>query len=140
MRRRSVGMRLEQFPEMRADGESILNLVIKGDTDGSMQALADSLERLSTDEVSVKVIHRGVGAINESDVLLATTGQAAIIGFHVRPDGKARSGAERDGVEIRTYSVIYEAVEDVRLALEGMLRPEERERLLEHARRHGAAS
>jgi translation initiation factor IF-2 len=127
MRRRSVGMRLEEFPEMRAEGESVLHLVIKGDTDGSMQALADSLEQLSTDEVSVKVIHRGVGAVNESDVLLATTGQAAIIGFHVRPDGKARAGAERDGVEIRTYSVIYEAVEDVRLALEGMLRPEERE-------------
>lgn len=127
MRRRSVGMRLESFPEMRAEGESVLHLVIKGDTDGSMQALADSLEQLSTDEVSVKVIHRGVGGINESDVLLATTGQAAIIGFHVRPDGKARAGAERDGVEIRTYSVIYEAVEDVRLALEGMLRPEERE-------------
>jgi translation initiation factor IF-2 len=101
--------------------------VIKGDTDGSLQALSDSLERLGTPEVAVDVVHRGVGAINESDILLATTTMATVIGFHVRPDVKARDVAERESVEIRLYSVIYEAVEDVRLALEGLLRPEERE-------------
>ena len=96
-------------------------------SEGRLQALADSLERLGTSEVAVEVVHRGVGAINESDVLLATTTAALIIGFHVRPDVKSRGLAERDDVEIRLYSVIYEAVEDVKLALEGMLRPEERE-------------
>jgi translation initiation factor IF-2 len=130
-RRRQRGTRLEDiFTAVQSEGQAILNLVIKGDTDGSVQALSDSLERLSTGEVAVQVIHRGVGAVNESDVLLATTTSAAVIGFHVRPTGKARVEAERDGVEIRTYSVIYEAVEDVRLALEGMLRPEEREVLV----------
>ncbi len=127
IRRRSKGMRLEDVFDEISAGRSVLNLVIKGDTDGSMQALSDSLEQLSTNEVAVKVIHRGVGAITESDVLLAATGRAAIIGFHVRPNVEARTTAERDGVDVRTYSVIYEAVEDVRLALEGMLTPEERE-------------
>jgi translation initiation factor IF-2 len=128
IRRRQRGTRLEDiFEAVREGGQATLNLIIKGDTDGSVQALADSLERLGTSEVAVEVIHRGVGAINESDVLLATTTAALIIGFHVRPDVKSRQTAERDHVEIRTYSVIYEAVEEVRLALEGMLRPEERE-------------
>ncbi len=128
IRRRQKGTRLEDiFAAVQAGGQATLNLVIKGDTDGSLQALADSLERLGTEEVAVDVVHRAVGAINESDILLATTTQATVIGFHVRPDAKARDLAERDGVEIRTYSVIYEAVEDVRLALEGMLRPEEKE-------------
>jgi translation initiation factor IF-2 len=128
IRRRQRGTRLEDiFAAVRDGGQATLNLIIKGDTDGSVQALADSLERLGTSEVAVEVIHRGVGAINESDVLLATTTAALIIGFHVRPDVKSRQTAERDHVEIRTYSVIYEAVEEVRLALEGMLSPEERE-------------
>jgi translation initiation factor IF-2 len=128
IRRRQRGTRLEDiFAAVREGGQATLNLIIKGDTDGSVQALADSLERLGTSEVAVEVVHRGVGAINESDVLLATTTAALIIGFHVRPDVKSRLMAERDDVEIRTYSVIYEAVEDVKLALEGMLRPEERE-------------
>ncbi len=128
IRRRQRGTRLEDiFEAVRDGGQATLNLIIKGDTDGSVQALADSLERLGTSEVAVEVVHRGVGAINESDVLLATTTAALIIGFHVRPDVKSRQTAERDDVEIRTYSVIYEAVEEVRLALEGMLRPEERE-------------
>jgi len=128
IRRRQRGTKLEDiFAAVREGGQATLNLIIKGDTDGSVQALADSLERLGTSEVAVEVVHRGVGAINESDVLLATTTAALIIGFHVRPDVKSRQMAERDDVEIRTYSVIYEAVEDVRLALEGMLRPEERE-------------
>jgi translation initiation factor IF-2 len=128
IRRRAKGTRLEDvFEQIQAGEQAMLNLVIKGDTDGSVQALSDSLERLSTDEVAVEVIHRGVGAINESDVLLATTSDATILGFHVRPDNKARSVAESEGVEIRTYDVIYEAVQDVRDALEGMLEPEERE-------------
>jgi translation initiation factor IF-2 len=128
MRRKKKGTRLEDiFAQIQAGDRATVNLVIKGDTDGSVQALSDSLERLSTDEVAVDVLHRGVGAITEGDVLLATTGSGAVIGFHVRPDNNARSIAEREGVQIRTYNVIYEAVEDVRLALEGMLAPEERE-------------
>jgi len=131
IRRRGRGAHLEDlFAAIQSGGTANLNLVIKGDADGSVQALSDSLERLSTREVAVEVIHRGVGAINESDVLLATTSGASILGFHVRPEPKARAVAEREAVEIRTYDVIYEAVEDVRLALEGMLRPEEREVVL----------
>ncbi len=98
--------------------------------DGSVQALSDALEQLSTSEIQVDVIHRAVGAINESDVLLATTAGAIVIGFHVRPSPDARATAEREGVDIRLYSIIYEAVEDVRAAMEGMLRPEEREVVL----------
>ena len=128
IRRRSKGTRLEDvFEAIRSGGVANLNIVIKGDTDGSVQALADSLERLSTSEVAVEIIHRAVGAVSESDVLLAATTGAFIIGFHVRPDIKAREVAEREGVEIRNYSVIYEAVEEVKLGLEGLLRPEERE-------------
>ncbi|MFQ5689882.1 MAG: translation initiation factor IF-2 [Gemmatimonadota bacterium] len=128
MRRRGRTPRLEDlFGRIKLGEQSRLSLIIKADTDGSAQALADALERLGTDEVAVEVIHRGVGGINESDVLLATTTAAAIVGFHVRPDAKAQANAERDGVEIRVYDVIYEAVEDVRLALEGMLSPEVRE-------------
>jgi translation initiation factor IF-2 len=131
IRRRQKGTRLEDiFSAVQEEGQATLNLIIKGDTDGSLQALADSLERLGTAEVAVDVVHRGVGAINESDILLATTTRATVIGFHVRPDSKARELAEREGVEIRLYSVIYEAVEDVKLALEGLLRPEEREVLV----------
>jgi translation initiation factor IF-2 len=127
-RRQRGGTKLEDiFEAVREGGQATLNLIIKGDTDGSVQALADSLERLGTSEVAVEVVHRGVGAINESDVLLATTTAALIIGFHVRPDVKARLTAEREDVEIRLYSVIYEAVEEVKLALEGLLAPEQKE-------------
>lgn len=110
--------------------ETQLNLVIKGDVDGSVQALSDSLEQLSTPEVRVQVIHRGVGAINESDAMLASTSGAIVIGFHVRPTSEARAVAEREGIDIRLYNIIYEAVSEVRLAMEGMLSPEEREVLL----------
>jgi len=131
IQRRSGGSSLEDiFAEVQKEGQAQLNLIIKGDTDGSVQAVADSLEELSTDEVAVDVVHRGVGAINESDVLLATTSDASILGFHVRPDAKARDVAEDEGVEIRTYDVIYEAVQEVRKALEGLLAPEEREVVL----------
>ncbi len=127
-RRRSQVGRLEDiFEAVQAGERTQLALIIKGDTDGSVQALSDELEGLSTDEVEVQVIHRGVGAVNESDVLLAQTSGAIIIGFHVRPDRGARELAEREGVDIRSYRVIYEAAEEVRAALEGMLAPEEKE-------------
>jgi translation initiation factor IF-2 len=131
LRIRDRGVKLTDISQLLAAGETAhLNVVIKGDVDGSVQALSDSLEQLSTNEVQVTVIHRGVGAINRSDALLAATSSAIIIGFHVRPDADARNVAEQEGVDIRLYDVIYEAIEDVRAALEGLLAPEEREVLL----------
>src|SRR5690242_18298257 len=119
---------LEDFMSQAAAGEvRTLQLLIKADQGGPAEALADALGQLSTAEVKVDVVHRGVGAISESDILLAKASGAIIIGFHVRPDTNARAAAEREGVDIRLYRVIYEAVADVRAALEGMLRPEERE-------------
>ena len=100
-----------------------LRLVLKGDVDGSVEALQDALLQISHEEVQINVIHRAVGAVTESDVLLATASDAIIIGFNVRPDANARAVAERERVDIRPYRVIYEAVEDVRAALSGMLRP-----------------
>jgi translation initiation factor IF-2 len=131
IRIKSRGVKLTDISKMLAQGQTAqLNLIIKGDVDGSVQALGDSLEQLSTAEVQVDVIHRGVGAINESDVLLAAASGSIIIGFHVRPDANARAVAVREGVDIRPYNIIYEAVEEVRTALEGLLTPEEREVLL----------
>ncbi|MCH1569816.1 MAG: hypothetical protein L7S64_00575, partial [Longimicrobiales bacterium] len=112
---------------VKAGQLSELPIVIKGDVDGSVQALSDSLEQLSTSEVAVNIVHRGVGAINESDILLAQTAGAVILGFRVRPQTAARLVAERDDVEINVYDVIYEAVDDITAALEGMLSPEKRE-------------
>ena len=105
------------------------NLIIKGDVDGSVQALANSLIELSTKEIQVSVIHQGVGQITESDIQLATASEAIIIGFQVRPSAQARKLAEQEGVEIRTYSIIYDAIEDVHDALEGMLSPDIREQV-----------
>jgi translation initiation factor IF-2 len=132
MRVKERGMKLGDFSRLVAEGESsgVLPIIIKGDVDGSVQAVADALEQLGTDEVQVDIIHRAVGAINESDVLLAETSGAIIMGFGVRPDAKSRHLAERDGVEIKLYEVIYNAVDDVRAALEGMLSPEEKETVL----------
>ena len=128
LRIRERGVKLGDFGALVAAGEtSSLPLVIKGDVDGSVQALSDSLEQLGTDEVQVEIIHRGVGAINESDVLLAQTAGAVIIGFRVRPQTAARQVAERADVDIHVYDVIYEAVDEVTLALEGMLAPEKKE-------------
>jgi translation initiation factor IF-2 len=125
---------LEDFMSQTAPGQArTLRIVIKADQGGPAEALADALAQLSNEEVSVEVIHRGVGAITESDILLARASGAIIVGFHVRPDNNARSAAEREGVEIKLYKIIYEAVEDVRAALEGMLRPEEREVVLGEA-------
>lgn len=104
-----------------------LNLIVKGDVDGSIEALSDSLIKLSTEEVQVNVLHKGVGAISESDVTLAAASDAIIIGFQVRPSAAARREAEKEGVEIRLYSVIYKAIEEVRDAMEGMLSPEIKE-------------
>ncbi len=134
LRIKGRGVKLVDISKLLAEGrQAYLNLIIKGDVDGSVQALSDALAQLSTSEVQVEVIHRAVGGINESDVLLATTSGAIIIGFHVRPDANARAIATREGVDIRLYSIIYEAVEDVRAALEGMLQPEEKEVLLGEA-------
>jgi len=100
-----------------------LKIVIKGDVDGSVEVLADTLTKIKSDEVQVNVIHRGVGAINESDVLLAAASEAVIIGFHVRPDARARELAVQEGVDVRLYDIIYEVERDIRSALEGMLKP-----------------
>ncbi|MEX0908131.1 MAG: translation initiation factor IF-2, partial [Gemmatimonadaceae bacterium] len=119
---------LEEFMTQTSGGEKrTLRIVIKADQGGPAEAVADALGQLSNEEVSVEVIHRGVGTINESDILLARASGAIIVGFHVRPDNNARAAAEREGVDIKLYKIIYEAVEAVRLALEGLLRPEERE-------------
>ena len=132
LRVKERGLKLGDFSQLMAEGEAegFLPIIIKGDVDGSVQAVSDALEQLGTDEVQVDIIHRAVGAVNESDVLLAETAGAIIIGFRVRPDTKARNLAERDGVEIKTYDVIYNAVDDIRAALEGMLSPEEKETVL----------
>jgi translation initiation factor IF-2 len=125
---------LEDFMSQAAAGQQrTLNLIIKADQGGPAEALADALQKLSNNEVKVDVVHRGVGAITEGDILLARSSGAIIIGFHVRPDNNARAAAEREGVDIKLYRIIYEAVADVRAALEGMLRPEEREIILGEA-------
>jgi translation initiation factor IF-2 len=100
-----------------------LNLIIKGDVDGSVEALSDSLQKLSTEEIAVRVVHKAVGAITESDVLLATASDAVIVGFNVRPSSQAAKLAESEGVEIKTYSIIYNAIEEVKSAMEGLLEP-----------------
>ncbi len=120
----------ELYEQVQAGKIERLGVILKGDVGGSVEALADELTKLSSDEVEVDVIHRGVGAITESDVLLAAASDGIIIGFHVRPDSRARAAAEREGVDIRVYRVIYEVVEDIRKAMEGLLAPEEREVVL----------
>ena len=107
-----------------------LNIVLKGDVDGSIEALSDSMEKLSTDEISVNIIHRGVGQITESDVLLASASDAIIVGFQVRPSINARNLAEKEGIEIRMYSIIYEAINEIKSAMEGMLEPTEEENIV----------
>ncbi len=125
---------LEDFmAEAAAGGVATLRIIIKADQGGPAEALADALAQLSTTEVKVEVVHRGVGAITESDVLLARASGAIIVGFHVRPDSNARAAADRERVEIRTYRIIYEAVEEVKLAMEGLLAPEKKEVVLGEA-------
>jgi len=111
-----------------------LNIIIKGDVDGSVEALADSLLKLSTDRIQVKIVHKGVGAISESDVLLASAlasaSNAVIIGFQVRPSAAARRLAETEEIDVRLYSIIYKAIEEVKDAMEGMLSPEKQEKII----------
>jgi translation initiation factor IF-2 len=104
-----------------------LKLILKADVDGTVEALTDSLEKLSTSEVKVRVIHRGVGGINESDVQLAIASNAVVVGFHVRPTPQARELARRESIDMQLYDVIYEVVEDVKKAMGGLLTPEKRE-------------
>ena len=106
-----------------------LNIILKGDVDGSVEALTDSLQKLSTEEIQVNIIHKGVGAITESDVLLASASDAIVIGFNVRPMGNARMIAEKEEIDIRSYSIIYDAINEVKDAMEGMLSPEMREEI-----------
>lgn len=121
---------LDALSKQIAQGEARdLPLIIKGDVDGSVEAIADSLLRLSTPEVQVSVVMKGVGEITESDALLAAASNAIILGFHVRPNLKARKLAESEGVDIRTYRVIYEVVDEIKAALEGLLDPEEKEEI-----------
>ncbi len=123
-------VRLEDIGRRMALGDfSELNLIIKADVGGSVEAISDSLHKLSTDEVAVSIIHAGVGAITESDVMLASASDAVIIGFQVRPTAGARTAAEREEIDIHTYSIIYDAIEDIRDALEGLLTPEETEKI-----------
>ena len=106
-----------------------LNIILKGDVDGSVEALSDSFEKLSTDEIHVNIVHKAVGAITESDVLLASASDAIIIGFNVRPSGNARSIADKEDVDIRNYSIIYDAINDLKDAMEGMLSPDLKEEI-----------
>ena len=106
-----------------------LNIILKGDVDGSVEALTDSFQKLSTDEIQVNIIHKAVGAITESDVLLASASEAIIIGFNVRPMGNARQIAEKEEIDIRMYSIIYDAINDLKDAMEGMLSPDFKEEI-----------
>jgi translation initiation factor IF-2 len=123
---------LDEISRRMAIGSQVkeLKLIIKADVAGSVEALSDALLKLSTDEVAVQIIHSGVGPITESDVMLASASEAIIIGFQVRPTSSARQLAEREQVEIRLYSIIYQAIEEIRDALEGLLSPERTERVL----------
>ncbi|MCX7695859.1 MAG: translation initiation factor IF-2, partial [Caloramator sp.] len=112
------------FSQIKEGKVKVLNIIVKADVQGSVEAIRQSLEKLSNDEVKVKVIHGAVGAITETDVSLASASNAIIIGFNVRPDGMARQLAEKESVEIKTYRIIYEAIDDITAAMKGMLDPE----------------
>ncbi|MBQ0115186.1 MAG: translation initiation factor IF-2 [Bacteroidales bacterium] len=131
---REQSVRVQHRPSLQDIGRRMalgefheLNIIVKGDVDGSIEALSDSLIKLSTPEVQVNVIHKAVGAISESDVMLAAAGDACIIGFQVRPSVDAKKLAAQEGVEIRIYSIIYDAIEEIKSAMEGMLAPEVKE-------------
>ncbi|MCI5827490.1 MAG: translation initiation factor IF-2 [Lachnospiraceae bacterium] len=121
------------FSQIQSGNVKELNIIVKADVQGSVEAVKQSLVKLSNEEVVVKVIHGGVGAINESDVILASASNAIIIGFNVRPDPMAKSTAEREGVDVRLYKVIYNAIEDVEAAMKGMLDPIFEEKIIGHA-------
>ncbi len=121
------------FNQIQADNLKELNIIVKADVQGSVEAVKQSLTKLSNEEVVVKCIHGGVGAISESDVVLASASKAIIIGFNVRPDAQAKEVSEREGVEIRLYKVIYQAIEDIEAAMKGMLEPVYEEQVIGHA-------
>jgi len=121
------------FSQIQAGNIKELNLIIKADVQGSVEAMKQSLTRLSNDEIAIRIIHGGVGAINESDVTLASTSNAIIIGFNVRPDNAAKDTAEREKVEIKLYRVIYDAINDIEAAMKGMLDPVYEEKIIGHA-------
>ena len=121
------------FDQIQAGQIKELNLIVKADVQGSVEAVKQSLLKLSNDEVAIKIVHGGVGAINESDVTLASTSNAIIIGFNVRPDNMAKAVAESEKVDMRLYRVIYNAIEDIEAAMKGMLDPEFREKITGHA-------
>ena len=121
------------FSQIQAGNLKELNLIVKADVQGSVEAVKQSLLKLSNEEVVVKIIHSGVGAINESDVILASASNAIIIGFNVRPDAQAKSTSEREGVDVRLYKVIYQAIEDIQAAMKGMLDPIYEEKIIGHA-------
>jgi len=120
--------------QLKASGRKEFPLLIKGDVQGSVEAIINSLEKLGTDEVGARIIHSGVGGINESDVTLAEASGAAIIGFNVRANKEARDAAERSGTEIRYYNIIYDLVDDIKKAMSGLLAPTLREERLGEAR------
>ena len=124
---------LDDFFSAMAAGVKELNIIVKADVGGSAEAVKSSLEKLSNDEVKVRVIHSAVGGITESDVMLAASSSAIIVGFNVRPDKTALDSAERQGVDIRTYRIIYECIEEVKAAMKGLLAPTYKENLLGHA-------
>ena len=121
------------FNQIKEGSLKELDIVVKADVQGSVEAMKQSLLKLSNEEVVVKIIHGGVGAINESDVTLASASNAIIIGFNVRPDAAAKETAERENVDVRLYRVIYNAIEDVEAAMKGMLDPVFEEQVLGHA-------
>src|SRR5690554_898615 len=134
---REQGMRTQKHITLDEIGRRIaignfqeLNLIVKGDVDGSIEALSDSLIKLSTEEIQVNVIHKAVGAISESDIMLATASNAIVIGFQVRPSMAARKIAEKEEIDIRLYSIIYDAIEEIKAAMEGMLSPEIKEQIV----------
>jgi len=129
--RTQKSLTLEEIGRRLAVGDfKELNIILKGDVDGSIEALSDSLQKLSTEEIHVQIIHKGVGQITESDVLLASASGAIIVGFQVRPSGSARKVADKEKVDIRLYSIIYDAINDVKDAMEGMLSAEIKEEIL----------
>ena len=123
----------ELYTQLKEGDVPQLNLLLKSDVQGSSEALAASLEKMATNEVGINIIHRGVGRIAESDVMLASASNAVIIGFNVRPDANAKRIAESEGVQIRLYDIIYDAIDDVKAALEGMLKPTIRENTIGQA-------
>ncbi len=125
---------LDDLFQQMAEGElKDLNIIVKADVQGSVEAVRQALEKISNDEVRVRVIHGGVGAINETDIMLASASNAIVIGFNVRPDAKAKDSAEREKIDVRLYRVIYDAIDEIKAAMKGMLAPKFREVILGHA-------